>query len=112
MATSPRSQIIPVGDIGWQEYQPGLTFKILWQDPTTKRRGQMTRFSPGAPLPLDGPVADGLILVVEGAVADESGPVTAGNVGYRPDGCVHTVTSKNGATVLAVLTGDIEPDSA
>ena len=112
MATSPRSQIITVGDIGWQEYQPGLTFKILWQDPTTKRRAQMTRFAPGAQLPLHRHVGDELIFVIEGAVADESGTVTAGNVGYRPDGCVHTVTSKNGATVLAVLTGDIEPASA
>ena len=35
--------------------------------------------------------------------------MTAGSVGYRPDGCIHTVTTQNGATVLAVLTGDIEP---
>ena len=112
MATSPRSQIITVGDIEWQEYQTGLSFKILWQDPTTKRRAQMTRFSPGAQLPLHRHVGDELIFVIEGAVADESGTVTAGNVGYRPDGCVHTVTSKNGATVLAVLTGDIEPATA
>jgi anti-sigma factor ChrR (cupin superfamily) len=112
MATSPRSQIITVGDIEWQEYQTGLSFKILWQDPTTKRRAQMTRFSPGAQLPLHRHVGDELIFVIEGAVSDESGTVTAGNVGYRPDGCVHTVTSKNGATVLAVLTGDIEPATA
>jgi anti-sigma factor ChrR (cupin superfamily) len=112
MATSPRSQIITVGDIEWQEYQTGLSFKILWQDPTTKRRAQMTRFSPGAQLPLHRHVGDELIFVIEGAVADESGTVTAGNVGYRPDGCVHTVTSKNGATVLAVLTGVIEPANA
>ena len=72
----------------------------------------MTRFAPGAQLPLHRHVGDELIFVIEGAVADESGTVTAGNVGYRPDGCVHTVTSKNGATVLAVLTGDIEPATA
>src|ERR1700730_3502521 len=109
MATSPRSQIITVGDIGWQEYQPGLTFKILWQDPTTKRRAQMTRFAPGAQLPLHRHVGDELIFVIEGAVSDESGVGAARDVGYRPDGCVHTVTTKHGAMVLAVLTGDIEP---
>src|SRR5262245_10198083 len=99
MTTGPRSQIIAVSDLGWQEFQPGITFKILWQDPVTKRRAQMTRFAPGAQLPLHRHVGDELIFVIEGAASDESGTVTAGNVGYRPNGCVHTVTSKNGATV-------------
>src|SRR2546427_8409565 len=107
--TSPRSQIIFVSDLGWQEFRPGISFKILWEDKPTKRRAQMTRFAPGAQLPLHRHVGDELIFVVEGAVSDESGTVTAGNVGYRPDGCVHTVTTKNGATVLAVLTGRTEP---
>ena len=54
MTTSPRSQIIAVDDVGWQEFQPGISFKILWQDPATKRRAQMTRFAPGAQLPSTG----------------------------------------------------------
>jgi anti-sigma factor ChrR (cupin superfamily) len=107
--TGPRSQIIAVNDFVWQEFQPGITFKVLWQDPSTKRRAQMTHFAPGAQLPLHRHVGDELIFVIEGAISDESGTVTAGNVGYRPNGCVHTVTTKNGATALAVLTGDIEP---
>jgi len=109
MTTTPRSQIISISDLGWQDFQTGLRFKILWEDKPTKRRAQLTRFEPGAKLPLHRHVGDELIFVLEGAVSDESGAVTAGNVGYRPDGCVHTVSSKNGATVLAVLTGDIEP---
>jgi anti-sigma factor ChrR (cupin superfamily) len=109
MTTSPRSQIIAVSDLGWQEYRPGISFKLLWQDPATKRRAQMAHFAPGATLPLHRHVGDELIFVIEGTVSDEAGTVTAGNVGYRPDGCVHTVTTQNGATVLAVLTGDIEP---
>ncbi len=111
MTTTPRSQIISIGDFGWQDFQPGLRFKILWEDKPTKRRAQLTRFEPGAKLPLHRHVGDELIFVLEGVVSDESGAVTAGNVGYRPNGCVHTVSSKNGATVLAVLTGDIEPAS-
>jgi anti-sigma factor ChrR (cupin superfamily) len=111
MTTTPRSQIISISDLGWQDFQPGLRFKILWEDKPTKRRAQLTRFEPGATLPLHRHVGDELIFVLEGAVSDESGAVTAGNVGYRPNGCVHTVSSKNGATVLAVLTGDIEPTS-
>lgn len=112
MPTSPRSQIIAVNDVAWQELTPGITFKILWQDPQTKRRAQMTRFAPGARLPQHRHVGDELIFVLEGAVSDESGTVSAGNVGYRPNGCVHTVTTKSGATVLAVLTGDIEAATA
>jgi len=54
-------------------------------------------------------VGDELIFVIEGANADESGPVNTGNMNYRPNGCVHAVTTKNGATVLAVVWGRTEP---
>jgi len=109
MTTSARSKIIAVSDVAWQELKPGISFKVLWQDQQTKRRVQMTRFAPGAQLSQHRHVGDEIIFVIEGAVSDESGTVSAGNVGYRPNGCVHTVTTRNGATVLAVLTGDIEP---
>ena len=111
MTMSPRAQIISISDLEWREYQPGIRFKTLWEDPPTKRRAQLTRFEPGAQLPLHRHVGDELIFVIEGAVSDESGTVTAGNVSYRPNGCVHTVSVKDGATVLAVLTGDIEPEA-
>ncbi len=106
--TTLRSSIIPVGDLTWSEFRPGIQFKVLWEDAAPKRRAQMTRFQPGAQLPLHRHVGDELIYVIEGAVSDEFGTVTAGNVGYRPNGCVHTVSVKNGATMLAILTGDIE----
>ena len=109
MTTSPRSQIIAVDDVAWQELKPGITFKVLWQDPATKRRAQMTRFAPGAELPRHRHAGDELIFVIEGTLSDESGTVSAGNLGYRPNGCVHTVTTRTGATVLGILTGDIEP---
>jgi anti-sigma factor ChrR (cupin superfamily) len=107
--TTPRSRIIASSDLGWQEFRPGINFKIVWEDPATKRRAQMTRFAPGARLPQHRHVGDELIFVIEGALTDEAGTVTAGNVVYRPNGCVHNVSTQNGATALAVLTGDIEP---
>ena len=107
--TGPRSQIISIGELGWQEFRPGISFKILWEDKATKRRAQMTRFAPGAQLPLHRHVGDELIFLVEGANADESGVVATGNMNYRPNGCVHSVTTKNGATVLAVVWGRTEP---
>ncbi len=99
---TPLSEIISLSDLPWQERQPGVRAKSIWEHPETKRRAMLTRLEPGVQLPLHRHVGDELLFVIEGAVSDESGTVTAGNVGYRPDGCVHTVTAKNGATVLAV----------
>ncbi len=56
-------------------------------------------------------MGDELIYVIEGASVDESGIVTPGNMNYRPNGCVHTVTTRNGATVFAVAWGHVEPVS-
>ena len=108
-AKSPMSEIIPVSDLGWEERQPGVRVKSLWADAETKRRAQMTRLEPGAQLPRHRHVGDELVFVIEGAISDDFGTVTAGNMGYRPDGCVHTVSCKNGATLLAILTGGVEP---
>ena len=108
---SPLSEIISVGDLQWQERQPGVRMKNLWAHPETRRRAVMTRIEPGAQLPRHRHVGDELLYVIEGAISDEFGTVTAGNMGYRPNGCVHTVSSKNGVTVLAIVTGGIEPAS-
>ncbi len=106
---SPLSEIISVSDLAWQERQPGVRMKSIWEHPDTKRRAVMTRLEPDAKLPLHRHVGDELVFVIEGAIADEFGTVTAGNVGYRPNGCVHTVSAKNGATVLAIIAGGVEP---
>jgi anti-sigma factor ChrR (cupin superfamily) len=106
---TPLSQIIPISDLAWQERQPGVRMKTLWEHPETKRRAVMTRIEPDAKLPLHRHVGDELVFVIEGVISDEFGTVTAGNVGYRPNGCVHTVSTRNGATMLAILTGAVEP---
>jgi anti-sigma factor ChrR (cupin superfamily) len=107
--TTPRSQIITVSGLAWEERQPGVRMKSLWEHPASRRRAVMTRIEPGAKLPLHRHVGDELVFVIEGAIADEFGTVATGNVGYRPNGCVHTVSTSNGATVLAILTGGVEP---
>ena len=107
--STPPSQLIAVGDCEWQPISPTLKSKTLWSDPATKRQVRLTRFESGASLPLHRHVGDELVYVIEGAIADEFGTVAAGSIGYRPNGCVHTVTSKNGATVVALLTGGVEP---
>ncbi len=106
---SPLSRVIKIGDMEWEELRPGIRAKNLWSDEATKRRAIMTRIEPGAALPMHRHDGDELIFVLEGTLGDEFGTVTAGNVGYRPDGCVHTVSSPKGATVVAVITGGIAP---
>ena len=106
---TPLSEIFSVSDLEWTELRPGLRAKNIWEDADTERKAVLIRFEPGAQIPLHRHAGDELIYIVEGAVSDESGTVTAGNMSYRPNGCVHTVTSRNGATVLAVITGGIEP---
>jgi len=108
-AAANPSQIIEVSELEWQPMTPTIKAKLLWSDPATKRRVQLTRFEPGAILPMHRHAGDELLYVIEGAISDEAGTVAAGSVGYRPDGCIHSVTSKNGATVFAVITGGVEP---
>jgi anti-sigma factor ChrR (cupin superfamily) len=111
MAESAASRIIAVTDLEWKLHEtlPGIRQKALWADPATERRAVLSRFEPGATLPMHRHVGDEILYVIEGAIADESGTVSAGNMGYRPNGCVHNVSSKHGATVLAVVTGGVEP---
>jgi anti-sigma factor ChrR (cupin superfamily) len=109
MTNTPLSRIISISDLEWNERQPGIHSKQLWGDPDTQRRALMTRIEPGAQLARHRHVGDELVFVIEGAIGDEFGTVSAGNVGFRPRGCVHTVSSKNGATVLAFITGTVEP---
>ena len=104
-----RSQTIRVNQVEWNSMTPTIRAKVLWSDPSTKRRAQLIRFEAGATLPMHRHVGDELLYVIEGSIADEHGTTSTGNVGYRPNGCVHSVSSKNGATVLAIVTGGIEP---
>ena len=106
---SPLSEIISISELPWEERQPGVRMKSIWEHPESKRRAVLTRLEPDAKLPLHRHAGDELVFVIEGAIEDEFGTVTAGNMGYRPNGCVHTVSARNGATVLAILTGDVEP---
>ncbi len=111
-ASGGRSQIIAVSGREWETASPTIKLKKLWSDPATKRRAQITRFEPGATLPIHRHVGDELLYVIEGAISDEFGTTAAGSVSYRPNGCVHTVTSPNGATIIAIVTGGSEPATA
>ena len=93
-ASGGRSQIIAVSGREWETASPTIKLKKLWSDSATKRRAQITRFEPGATLPIHRHVGDELLYVIEGAISDEFGITAAGSVSYRPNGCVHTVTAQ------------------
>ena len=104
MATmQPMSRIISVSDLPWEERQPGVKRKRLWEDPATQRRALMSRIEPRAQFPRHRHVGDALVFVIEGALSDEFGTITAGNMGYRPQGCIHTLATTHGATALVII---------
>jgi putative transcriptional regulator len=72
-----------ISDLAWQERQPGVWMKRIWEHPETKRRAVMTRIEPDAKLPLHRHVGDELVFVIEGAISDDFGTVTAGNMAQR-----------------------------
>jgi anti-sigma factor ChrR (cupin superfamily) len=49
------------------------------------------------------------VYVLEGSVTDDTGKCTSGNYTRRPPGLVHSVSSPEGALVLAVMSGGTEP---
>ncbi|MCS6926768.1 MAG: cupin domain-containing protein [Candidatus Binatia bacterium] len=106
---APPSQVFTLSDLPWVDAMPGVKQKRVWEDPASARRVLLARFEPGATLPPHRHVGDELIFLIEGANADEAGTVATGNLSYRPNGCVHTVTTTNGATVLAFVWGHTEP---
>ena len=104
--------IVCPADIAWIGETPTKKTKRLWFDAAANRVVQLTRFEPGAMLPLHRHLGDELIYVIEGDVSDEGGTITAGGMSYRPTGCTHTVTSRNGATLFAIVTGASMPADA
>jgi len=111
-ASSVRPIVVSASEASWEVATPTKKTKRLWFDPVAQRVVQLTRFEPGAKLPLHRHLGNELIYVIEGDVSDEAGTVTAGNMSRRPTGCVHTVTSRNGATMFAIVTGGNEDASA
>jgi anti-sigma factor ChrR (cupin superfamily) len=103
------SRPIAIHEVPWEAAGPGLSAKPLWADPQTQRRAYVGRIAAGTKLPLHRHLGDELVFVIEGDVTDESGTLTAGQASYRPKGCVHSLSTERGTTVLIVVTGGMEP---
>jgi anti-sigma factor ChrR (cupin superfamily) len=101
--TTSGTLYVDAADRPWTEPRPGVHWKILWEE--GDRRTVLGRYEPGAVIPRHRHLGDEQIFVLEGSVSDDTGTCTAGNYARRPPGCVHTVSSRDGALVLAVIAG-------
>jgi anti-sigma factor ChrR (cupin superfamily) len=102
------SVVYDLATTSWVEVRPGVRQKPVWADQAAGRRAALVRFEPGTELPAHRHVGDELVFVIEGTLEDESGALRPGVLGYRPNGCAHTVRTPEGATVLAYLWGGVE----
>lgn len=107
--SAPSSQIITLSDLPWIEARPGVRQKADLGGQGYRASRPVGALRAGGNAPPHRHVGAEMIFLVEGANADESGAVATGNLNYRPNGCVHTVTTQNGATVFAVVWGRTEP---
>lgn len=108
--TSPVSLYVETASRPWTERGPGIHWKVLWEE--HDRRAVLVRYGPGAAIPRHRHLGDEHIWVLEGSVSDDTGTCTAGNYARRPPGCVHSVVSRDGALVLAIMSGGTEPCQA
>ncbi len=95
------SRYVDVDKLPWKPTAwPGVDIKVLMEDPATGLMTSLTRFAPGAALPLHEHVGLEQSWVIQGRLVDEQGEVTAGNYVWRPAGSRHVAHSPEGALVL------------
>lgn len=96
------SRYVDVASLPWTPTRyEGVDIKVLMED---KERGLLTalfRWAPGSKLPLHEHVEIEQTYVLDGALEDDEGEVTAGNFVWRPAGSVHEARSPKGALILA-----------
>lgn len=107
MSGAPASLYVTAADRPWVERRPGVHWKVLWEE--GDRKAVLMRYDPGATIPRHRHLGDEQIFVLDGGVSDDTGTCTKDNYALRPPGCVHSVTSRDGALVLAIMTGGTEP---
>ena len=95
------SRYVDVDKLPWKPSKwPGVDIKVLMEDPETGLTTSLTRFAPGAVLPMHEHVALEQSWVIQGRLVDEEGEVTAGNYVWRPGGSRHVARAPEGCIVL------------
>lgn len=96
------SRYVDVEELPWKPTPfPGIEQKILMQNQATGLLTALTRFAPGARLPLHEHTDLEQSFVLEGSLVDEEGAATAGNYVWRPAGSTHEAHAPDGALVLS-----------
>lgn len=96
------SRYVDVDELPWKPTSfPGIDIKILMQNPETGLLTALTRFLPGARLPMHEHTDLEQSFVLEGSLVDEEGTATAGNYVWRPAGSTHEAHAPEGALVLS-----------
>jgi anti-sigma factor ChrR (cupin superfamily) len=95
------SRYVDVESLPWKPTPyKGVDIKILMEDPETGMMTSLTRFAPGAELPLHEHVALEQSWVLQGRLVDHEGEVGAGGYVWRPAGSRHVARAPEGALVL------------
>ena len=95
------SRYVDVDKLPWKPSAwPGVDIKVLMEDPETGLTTSLTRFAPGAVLPMHEHTALEQSWVIQGRLVDEEGEVTAGNYVWRPGGSRHVARAPEGCLVL------------
>jgi anti-sigma factor ChrR (cupin superfamily) len=98
------SRYVDVASLPWKPTRfTGVDIKVLMEDPQTGLQTTLTRFAPGAELPLHEHVDIEQSWVIEGRLVDEEGEVKAGDYVWRPKGSTHTARAPEGALVLGIF---------
>ena len=96
------SRYVDVADLPWVATRfPGVDMRLLMEDKETGLMTALVRFAPGAVLPDHEHVELEQTWVLEGALEDDEGVVTAGNYVWRPAGSRHTARAPKGCVTLS-----------
>jgi anti-sigma factor ChrR (cupin superfamily) len=96
------SRYVDVEALTWTPTRfPGVEMKMLMEDKTTGLMTALVRFAPGAVLPDHEHVELEQTWVLEGALEDDEGIVTAGNYVWRPAGSRHDARAPTGCVTLS-----------
>ncbi len=98
------SVYVDVDAMEWQSTPfPGITIKILFQEPDGEGFTALFRAEPGAKLPLHRHLGVEQTYIIEGSLVDEEGVCTAGNFVWRHPGSVHEAHSPDGLLGIGIF---------
>ena len=96
------SRYVDVAALPWVPTRfAGVEMKVLMEDKETGLMTALVRFAPGAVLPDHEHVDLEQTWVLEGALEDHEGIVTAGNYVWRPAGSRHDARAPQGCVTLS-----------